>query len=307
MSTSYLNSIHYFLDEQHEITELSFIKNDPSSYEKYTSSGVQYHYKTDKSSVEVAYWVLSKFIESHPEIQSKIDIIIFTTNDFDKSGDMDVVAINSILNELGLSHAFPIFQGHSNCANVSACFHTACCMVESGKANNVLVVSVDNFGGEDQNYRMKNEMSILSDAGVCLWLSSQPLAQGFAIENIFLKNNPMQWIIDTDIEYQTSSLNKLKLYKNIANQVKKQLTKETDHFILNNYFKHINTMFLGMFNVSADKVDFTNVARTGHSPAGDSFINLSDLYTNDKIKSGQTIVSVTDSPSVCIGIVLQKL
>ncbi len=303
----YLSSIKYFLDNENPISDLDFLKSDSVVQNKYAAAGIKSHYKTDKSPSEMAYWVLSDFLKENKAIQDQIDTVIFTTDNSDGSNDINTLTANSLLNELGLSQAFPIFQSFSNCANISACFNTASALVESGRSKNVLVVSVDKMGEKDEDYMMKPEMSVLSDAAICLWISSTPTEGALKIEGIFLKNNPQQWLIDRDAEYQQYTVNKLKLFKYIANQVKGITNGKIDHLVLNNYFKHILDMFIGIFKVDKSIVDMNNVSRMGHAPAGDTFINLHDLLKNNKIVKGENVVLVGDSPSLCSGIVLVKI
>ena len=304
---AYLNEINYLLDEMRLVFDLDFIKEDIQQQNKYAAAGIKSHYKTDKSSSEMAYWVLSNFLNKNETIKNQIDTVIFTTDNVDRSDDINVQTANSLLNELGLPNAFPIFQSFSNCANIAACFNTACALVESGRSKNVLVVSVDKMGEKDENYMMKPEMSVLSDAAICLWISSTPAENALKVEDVFLKNNPQQWLIDREAEYQQYTVNKLKLFKHIANRVKDVTNSKIDHLILNNYFKHILDMFIGIFKVDKSIVDMTNVSRMGHAPAGDTFINLCDLLKNNKIAKGENVVLVGDSPSLCSGIVLMKI
>ena len=188
----YLNNINYLIDDQIHINHLDYIRSDVEKQKKYVSLGAEYHYRTDKSPAEMAYWVLSQFLKEHEFTKDKIDTLIFTTDNLDESDELNVLAVNSLINELGIPQAFPIFQGHSNCANICTCFNTAYALVKSGQAKDVLIVSVDKIGEKDQDYMMDPEMSVLSDAAICLWISSTPVSGALKIEAVFQKNNPLE-------------------------------------------------------------------------------------------------------------------
>lgn len=98
----YLSTINYILDKECFFEDLVFVKTDIEKQKKYASAGIKNHYKTDKSPSEMAYWVLSNFLKNHEFIRNEIDTVIFTTDNLDRSNDMNVVTINSLLQELGI-------------------------------------------------------------------------------------------------------------------------------------------------------------------------------------------------------------
>ncbi len=304
METSYINSINCFLDKQCLVNELQDLKTNTEKAEKYHSYGAKFHYKTDKTSSELAYQVLSDFLLEDRITKDKIDFIIFTCDNIDGKNDINTLSVNSFLNKLGITNAIPIFQGFSNCANIAVALNSAASLIESRRAKNILIISVDTIGGEDKNYIMDTEMSIYSDAAICVWLSSSPTSESLQITDIFIKNNPAQWFIDRKIDYQKSSINKLKLYQSISKSIKEQIGT-VDYLILNNYFTFINEMFLGIFGIKFTNVNYSNASEIGHAPAGDVFINLLDLQKKHSLQFGQNIVLVSESPSLCIGIILK--
>lgn len=306
MNQVFLNEIHYHLDKQKNINQLSETI-EKSKIEYYKRGGVEHYYTCTLSLIDYASKILTDmFNTSHIE-GDDIDHVIFVSDSIHKNAiGFNIREIGQLLKKNGMEDAtFSKLTG-AQCANTSLALQSAFSYVKSGVYDEVLVVSVESrFSRNEKEYLMSPEMSILSDAGIAFRVSSSQEINSLEICGIKLLTDHNQWGIDQVEEFQKFTINKLKLYKGIARWAYRDPVWKESVFFFNNYFHHISKMFKGVFKLDENQVYSKNLIKFGHTEAGDTFINLKCFLEENGINNGQFVL-ISDSPTSCIGIKLKR-
>lgn len=293
----YLHAIEYELGELRDLESVREFADDSSMLEVYRVRGLNTFSETKLSASEFARGVAERTLKKARIDPAEVDVVLYAT-DFLMTGAMfSRPEINLLLNDLGLTNAFPIGISLGACTNFAPAIQLAASLLRTGQARNVLLLIVEKLDPA-MSRLMDLGIAILSDAAVACLISSQPgdyqvlgvgRSSSPAVQRISLEQNSRDYFAATGMGIKRAVDDVLQPYGGSRDAVARIFT--------NNYVTHVVKAFVKYAGFGLDKCYFENIPRFAHAFSADTLINLTDYTRSHPFAGGERVALLGTAPT----------
>jgi 3-oxoacyl-[acyl-carrier-protein] synthase-3 len=303
-----LSSIAYSLGEAQSIHEL--VESDAEALAKVVN-GREFECflkSENRTAYQLAEDAIEQSLASCELTPEEIDTVIFATDSF-KSVKETMEFFAGLCARHQLDNAYPVLVSMSECANFHVALELAVNAINTGSANNVLLVTTDKAELASPYTRLVGGgIGVMSDAAASCVISSQ-VEDGFAIESISKVIAPelirgevsgaRELMIRVD---KNSELFELLFDAQCAVQ---EEFADIKAVIASNISSSVLSVFMSETGLKHSQIMTDNHARLGHCLASDCLINLLDYVADKNAKSNERFLLYGAGPITWGGAILR--
>lgn len=280
----------------------------PGVRESLGQAGVDVYWTTKLTSPELALAAGNALLAEDPAGRERIDAVIYATNHWDHEIPGNV-AISQMLSGLGLRDPAILGVSLGQCANSQLALQQAAALIESGRADNVLIVCVDKMP-EEASRLVAPKISMISDCASAVRVSSSAEGAEYLLLDSFLRVNVGLGLVDPEVRFSEylSGVGE-GFVAAVAEAMRRTgLSVPELHAILpNNYNRWIARAVTGLAGFTAAQLYLDNVPRMAHAGASDTFVNLRDYTLERAPQAGQSLLLLATAPNMWGVAILERL
>lgn len=281
----------------------------PAVREALADAGVDRYWTTAREPWRLAADAVRLSLAEAEVDPADIDVLLYATNSFWDPDFPTNATASALMQEVGLTRAFPVGIHLARCANTQVGLRHAAALIACGQAERVVFVCVDKAEpGTDRLVSPK--ISVRTDAAASVLITAADGKGGFAVVDTVLTMDPTLGLIDPEVQFSeylsgvTSGL--IATVEDLLARSEAEVV-DIDALLPNNYNRWITRSMAKLGGFSDEQIYLDNVGRVAHAVAADNLINLRDYTDSRGPAAGDLLLMLASGPSQWGATLLRRL